>query len=35
MKTHLNLGRSFSFSIYFYYPIYRREVRAPGEGQAA
>lgn len=35
MKTHLNLSRNFSFSIDFYYPSYRREVRAPGEGQAA
>ncbi len=35
MKTHPNLERSLSFSIYFYYPSYRREARAPGEGQAA
>jgi hypothetical protein len=35
MKTNQNLERSFSFSFYFYYPSYRREVRAPGEGQAA
>jgi hypothetical protein len=34
MQTH-NLGRSFSFSSYCYYPVYRREARAPGEGQAA
>ena len=34
MKTHMNLGRNFSFSIYFYYPSYRREARAPGVGQA-
>ena len=35
MKTHMNLGRNFSFSIYFYYPSYRREARAPEVGQAA
>jgi hypothetical protein len=35
MKTYLNLERSISFSIYFYYPSDRREARAPGEGQAA
>ena len=35
MKTHMNLGRNFSFRIYFYYPSYRREARAPGVGQAA
>ena len=35
MKTHLNRERSFSFSSYYYYPSFRREARAPGEGQAA
>jgi hypothetical protein len=35
MKTHLNPECSFSFSFYFYYPVYRREARVPGEGQAA
>jgi hypothetical protein len=35
MKNHLNPERSFSFTFYFYYPIFRREARAPGEGQAA
>jgi len=35
MKTHMNLGRNFSFGIYFYYPSYRREARAPEVGQAA
>lgn len=34
MKTHQDLERSFSFSIYFYYPSYRRVARAPGEGQS-
>jgi hypothetical protein len=35
MKTNCNPERSFSFSLYFYYPVYRREARVPGEGQAA
>ena len=30
MKTHMNLGRNFSFSIYFYYPSYRREAHSAG-----
>lgn len=34
MQTHLNPERSFSFGFYFYYPIFRRDARAPGEGQA-
>lgn len=29
-----NLERSFSFSRYYYYPSFRRDARAPGEGQA-
>ena len=33
MQTH-NLGRSFSFSSY-YYPVYRREARVPGERQSS
>lgn len=35
VKMHLNPERRFSFSSYFYYPSYRREARAPGEGQTA